>query len=145
MLNPGVYTSYLWSQGDTSQTLLVDTANFIIGTNQISIIVTDSNTCVARDTIVITIDDCSAIKENTNLNLAQIYPNPVKDRLFVEFNELGQDKMMLSIISIEGKLISIQEITELRTTIDFSYLSKGIYLLKFTSNQQTEVYKVIHE
>ncbi len=145
LLNPGVYTSYLWSQGDTSQTLLVDTTNFIIGTNQISIIVTDSNTCVASDTIVITIDDCAAIKENTNLNLAQIYPNPVKDRLFVEFNELGQDKMMLSIISIEGKLISIQEITELRTTIDFSYLSKGIYLLKFTSNQQTEVYKVIHE
>jgi hypothetical protein len=52
---------------------------------------------------------------------------------------------MFSLISMEGKLIFIKEITELKTTVDFSSLPKGIYLLRFNTATQTEIYKVVHE
>jgi hypothetical protein len=145
LLDAGIFSSYLWSQGDTNQTLLVDTANFIIGANQISIIVTDANSCIGKDTIVITIDDCSGIEEKTNLDIAQIYPNPVTDKLYIEFSKLNKEKMTFSLISLEGKIILMQEITELKTTVDFSYLPKGIYLLRFNTATQSEIYKIVHE
>jgi hypothetical protein len=145
LLNPGIFSSYLWSQGDTNQTLLVDTANFNIGANEISIIVTDTNSCIGKDTIVITIDDCSGIEDKTNLDIAQIYPNPVTDKLYLEFSKLNKEKMTFSLISLEGKIILMQEITELKTTVDFSYLPKGIYLLRFNTATQTEIYKIVHE
>ncbi|MFC2112525.1 glycosyl hydrolase family 28-related protein [Bacteroidota bacterium] len=60
-----------------------------------------------------------------------LYPNPVKDILTVEFNEVYQDMVNYSIADASGRiLISEQKrISAARTSIDLSGLKPGVYLI----------------
>ncbi len=54
MLDGGAGYTYLWNNGDTTQTIIADSTGIGIGTGNYSIVVTDSNMCNGYDTIALT-------------------------------------------------------------------------------------------
>ena len=62
-------------------------------------------------------------------------PNPVKDkiqiRIFEDFNNAN-----IQISDISGKIIKQFSVSQKKSTIDLSYLQKGIYFLTLTLNNQ---------
>lgn len=75
-----------------------------------------------------------------------MYPNPVRDKLFLSSNE-KTGTLKLKIFNIEGKLLSTQNLEfDKQASIDVSNLSTGIYFLNIEDgNGNVEVRKFIKE
>jgi len=78
-----------------------------------------------------------------------IYPNPAKDILTINFKTIDSDEVSISIQTISGVKILSRQITFVdklyRHTFDVSELSKGIYLLNIESENGSMVRKLIIE
>lgn len=70
--------------------------------------------------------------EEVSENNVILFPNPVKDKLTLENPDLKITN--IQIINTEGKLILQQKINSIKTEIDFSALSKGIYFIRIESD-----------
>ena len=87
----------------------------------------------------------------TGLNNAQpgldlsIWPNPVKDNLYLKLNSSPDDKVIIRIYSIDGALVKETEYGNKKLiTIPVSGLKKGIYMLEVKSkniNSYTKIMK----
>ncbi len=53
-LDAGSWNTYLWSTGDTIQSITIDSTGVGLGTGNFSVMVTDSNSCMGYDTVAIT-------------------------------------------------------------------------------------------
>ena len=71
----------------------------------------------------------------------KLYPNPVKNTLFVD-SKVTIDSV--SIFSVDGKVVLNQNAI-INNTIDVSYLSSGIYVVKLNSNENVLTKKIIIE
>jgi len=136
-LNPGNgFSSYLWSTGETTNTIEVDSTGVGIGTKKISVIV-ENNGCIYTDSIKITF-----IKPVNLFNVKKdeisICPNPVKYVLTIdatvgfEYNYFIYD--MLGTILIKGVFRD-------KIGIDVNNLKTGIYHLKISDNKNTIITK----
>lgn len=67
-----------------------------------------------------------------------IYPNPVKNNLHINTNE---DLQKVEIYAISGALL----LTHSQKTIDLSYLSEGVYILKAYTNQGVHTKKFVKQ
>ena len=74
----------------------------------------------------------------TNLIL---YPNPVKDLLFVK----GDNMQQYDILSVDGKLIQSLQTNNDEDVIDFSGLESGVYMLRITSDKGVVTRRIIKE
>jgi hypothetical protein len=71
-----------------------------------------------------------------------IYPNPVKDKLYIRHSDSQLDA--LEIVDISGRLL-VREENFTGKSIDVSQLEKGIYLLRVTVNGKVSVHKFIKQ
>ncbi len=81
----------------------------------------------------------SGIKTNKIEGL-KIYPNPVTNYLNISANEI-LDKV--SVTDISGQVIYTESINAMNKIIDFSSLSKGMYLIEISSKNSTSITKII--
>jgi len=136
--------SYLWSTGDTTQTIIVDSTGIGIGNKDFSVIVTQQG-CANADTIKITVMDCSGISENIKPLGINIYPNPSQGKINIDIPE-GFTKLEIIIFNTIGQIIFTEEIssqTESIKTIDLSKSPKGIYFIGLKSDGEQQFRKVI--
>jgi len=92
------------------------------------------------------IDALAAIQEVDNrlsveefdASEVKIFPNPVGDRLFVEFNGTINQ---IDVHSVEGKLI--KTINTMNDAIDVSTLAKGLYILRLKTGNASKLLKFI--
>ena len=84
-----------------------------------------------------------SVKENKNVNVS-VYPNPVTDKLKVITSTAAFDQYKVYSIGNGQEVLSgsigdsVQEVT-----IDFSTLSKGVFILKLKGDKGTKMTKVI--
>ena len=71
----------------------------------------------------------------------KLYPNPTKDMVY--FQHFSNEKGSCNIIDLQGKLINSYEIKNGMNSIDCSHLEKGIYTIKFITNDQSSNQKLI--
>jgi len=83
-------------------------------------------------------DDVSSIENVTNMS---IFPNPVKDELRIESGELIIKRA--EILDIAGKTIYL--LNDVKSSINVSALSRGIYFAKFETDKGIETKKFIKE
>ena len=138
--------SYLWSTGDTTQTILVDSTGFggIGNSIDFSAIVTQLG-CINSDTITITVADCTGIPDNLEINEINIYPNPSTGIINIDLPK-GLTKLELSVFNMVGQIVFTDEIvsqTETIKTIDLSDVPKGIYFIGLKSDGEQQFSKVI--
>ena len=130
--------SHTISRGDYSAYQSVFTASesgvYYFGFGNVNPIVIESAS-IRLDNIQFTVGNLSVNDEM--VSKTNLYPNPVKDYLFIDTNETIVN---IEIYSINGKLIATPSNTD---KIDFSSFSKGVYLVKLITTNGAEVKKVI--
>jgi PKD repeat protein len=138
--NPG--SRYLWSTGDTVQSIIVDTTGHGIGSRQISVLVTSPHQCTASDSIIVSFQICLG-----TVNLSEpfftLYPNPSDGHMFVSTNGTGEN--ILEIFNSDGVMIVSYDLTgdNPKINIDLSYLPQGLYIACLRNEQYTLIRRFI--
>jgi len=85
-----------------------------------------------------------ATSENEIKNKITVYPNPVKDFLVVDFNSEKLEKARYQLFDGTGRLINTGELKNLKTEINTSTLSSGLYMLSISSGgRNVKTFKII--
>lgn len=87
------------------------------------------------------VEESLSVADNAFVGLS-VFPNPVKDELFVINNTIIDD---ITITSILGRTILTKTINTLYGSLDLESLSSGIYLINVSSNGQEKTLKIIKE
>ncbi|MCX6271767.1 MAG: T9SS type A sorting domain-containing protein [Bacteroidetes bacterium] len=87
----------------------------------------------------------SLIFSTENLNVTDIpvsvYPNPADDRISINYN--GNHKVEISVFNILGECVLQGELTNGIHEINISSLERGLYEIRITIDQWTEIQKLI--
>jgi hypothetical protein len=87
----------------------------------------------------------TGIVEAQNSKVEGLYPNPVKELLWLDVSLTENEK--LEIYSVEGKLVTqaTAGIVNKKTSLDVSSLAQGTYFLKITGGKQERSFKFVKE
>ena len=86
----------------------------------------------------------SVESNTTNDVIINIYPNPVKDKLYIKLPS-GDSPAILSLYDILGKEINIYNISNSNNVIDVLSIPKGIYIVKLELNTISKTFKLIKQ
>lgn len=77
-----------------------------------------------------------------NFNYLNIYPNPVKNKLFVDFDLTKQYFVRIELVDCLGKIVYTHSVKtmQLNHTIDTESLSKGIYFFRIVLDKENVFY-----
>ncbi len=147
-LNAGTgFSSYLWSTGANTQTIIVDTTGIGIGAITIWIKVTDANGCEGSDTILVTFIDDSGVADLKKATTILIRPNPNDGKFELILNGFPVGDYHVQIFGREGYLVRelILPINDSKPIVSFNlpHLPDGLYLLKLTGSQGTVTKKLV--
>ncbi|MCC7298846.1 MAG: T9SS type A sorting domain-containing protein [Bacteroidia bacterium] len=126
VLNPGIFTAYNWSTGASTPTLTVDKTNLSVGANSISVQVTGSNGCKARDTIVVTLEPANGLLNPSAIGI-KIYPVPTSDFLNIEIPQSATTGHF-QLSSMDGRILQSGSLQP-NFQINVTNLSIGTYFL----------------
>jgi hypothetical protein len=130
--NPGA--TYLWSTGETTQTITVDTTGVGIGIAEYWVEVTDNNGCLNSDEISIEFKDCTGISELTDKWAVNVYPNPTNGVFDVQLQTIRKQPVNLAVINALGNVVYFTEQFMVNknssVNINLSHLNNGIYYLQ---------------
>ncbi|MFW5725930.1 MAG: T9SS type A sorting domain-containing protein, partial [Bacteroidota bacterium] len=142
------YDAYIWSTGETSQSITIDSLSTGLGTHMITVIITDSLGCTDTDTIMVTIEDCTGIHEFSSNVDVNIYPNPTDGIFTVEIKGLEDERMEMCLYNFSGQKILCEEIERnfrngFVKQYDLSTQPQGVYLIKLTGKTMQRVKRII--
>ncbi len=143
---PG-FSSYDWSTGATTQTIMVDTTGHGFGGQIIWVHVLQTYQCWGGDTIIIFFVDDSGLEEAFANGRIQVVPNPNNGRFDLLLSGLDQGDYRIELVSPDGKKIWKKELTlsrmDERIMIDPVINANGIYLLNISGGKSNFVRKVM--
>jgi hypothetical protein len=118
------FQHYLWSNGDSTSTILVDSSG------RYWLVATNSAGCVSSDTTNISITTCYPFPEGCDGKSLIAYPVPSMDQVILEtcFWPLGETQF--TIYDLQGRMVDMFKATERYTTLDISYFPAGVYVVK---------------
>jgi hypothetical protein len=93
------------------------------------------------DSSIVVVDDLSIDAQESNQY--SVYPNPANDELIVD---VGKGTLIRSIdlISIDGRIYPIEiEVETLIQSIDVTFLSEGVYILRLAAGDRIETQQII--
>ncbi len=82
--------------------------------------------------------------DNLLNNQFHVYPNPAKDILNIEFDQIQNDRSV-QLISVTGKIVREMKTSSLNNKLDVRGLSKGIYMLKLVNTTNVEYTRIVLE
>lgn len=147
LVSPGIFPGYLWSTGDITPFISVDSAGVGIGSKTITVEVTDNFGCTNSDTIVIGFKLCSGIDGSNSSDLAiALFPNPTDGKITLKSTATTIRELNYSIINVTGSIV-LQGVMEnsagyFNQQLDLSILSKGVYLLRLTSENESVTLRI---
>ncbi len=81
--------------------------------------------------------------DNKEKNIV-LYPNPVKDFLFIDFNKENYQNSNYILFDSQGKLIKKGNLNQQKSELDFSLLPTSVYIIQiFQNNQNIKTFKII--
>ncbi len=143
--NPGA--SYLWSTGETTQTIIVDTSKYNFGLHTFSVQVTSQYLCESGDEVSIDIKDCTGIDEYDRVVSLGLFPNPTSGIFELELESDRNQKINIIVMSISGSLV--YEKTDIvingfySQQIDLSAFTSGIYTVFIVGDSYIENKKIV--
>ncbi|MEI6457117.1 MAG: T9SS type A sorting domain-containing protein, partial [bacterium] len=140
------FDNYLWSNGSTDSTIVVDSAGYGLGSHSFWVHVTKDG-CVDRDTAVIHFIICPIGMEDNNLSdFLEIFPNPVSGKVQVVLKSAVSGKVKMQIFGTKGEEIGGRyDFTCIRNEVDLSSFPTGVYLLKIEVQQRVFHFKLIRQ
>jgi len=142
-------SSYLWSNGATTQCIMVSTTGIGYDVQTYSVEVTNSNSCSSHATInvIYTFSDCVGIDDAGTEGRIEVYPNPTTGTITINRMEIP-DAFTLTLINIYGQQVASLPMERLlpgneRVSKDLSTLPAGIYIMKVESSRRVLTQKLI--
>jgi hypothetical protein len=136
------FSGYIWNTNETTQSIIVNGSLFAAGTYTYWVNVTGSNGCDAADTMMVTVDLCTGIANNSDIAVFNVYPNPSQGQFVVSTSSALED-VILEITDIEGRIIYKEKINEFTSkTIQLDNPSTGIYFLKIGVGGNMTIQKI---
>ncbi len=148
--NPG--STYLWSNNSVEQTINVETSGIAIDLQEFDVTVTDPiSNCSASSSISVlfTFNDCTyGVDEKNQCTLLTFYPNPSPDGNFNYILEQMKGTMTLEVFTSQGTMIKRDVLlnkqdNHLKSNLDLSDQTPGVYFLKATGNNMVIQQKLI--
>lgn len=101
--------------------------------------VTDALNCSITNSVCVTF--ATGIEHNSNqLNNVQLFPNPVKDKLFIEgLNSMSDIKIINSI----GQVVLTMQSINPMTTLNLNELCSGLYLIEISNGNDLMIKKIV--
>lgn len=139
--------SWYWSFGDGGFSILGNPIYTYLNNGTYQVTLTASNACGNRSlTQEVTISTAS-INTNPNVNKITVFPNPSDGNFSLELNVKDEQKCMIELYDISGKLVMSQAIKVFagNNEINFgsSKFSSGVYTLKIISESGLTQNKLI--
>lgn len=126
-------SSYSWSTGQTTQTIVVDTSNFGIGEHSFSVSVITPLSCQGYDEIEVELLDCTGINESKATVSLVAYPNPSQGIINLKLESVENETIDIKIIGINGNTVYFEKGVfvnrSFKKQIDISNSANGIYTL----------------
>lgn len=123
--------TFLWEDRSTSSVRNVYGSNLAIGSNTISLSITDTNGCIGNDEMIVTVLNIVGVEEDKQF--FYFYPVPANSTLFIETPR----HIDVSLIDMRGTLLTAQSIQSGTGSIDLSTYANGIYILQVKSESGT--------
>ena len=147
---PG-YVSYSWSNGVISQMITLDSNMFVMGTNEYSVQVVDTNTCIGSDTVIFYVDPCTGINTPLlNKERLSIMPNPNNGVFKIIIQNLKEENYGIEIYNTLGKKVYQRQLNpnnygKIDLSIDISTYPKGIYIVRLFSEAGSKTKTIVVE
>lgn len=126
-LNATGASSYTWSTGDISSTLLVTPAI----TTSYSITGISAEGCYGTVSMQVEVSECTGLSSVQILNKVSLYPNPANAAVTIELADATDAEIIIR--NVLGQLI-VKQKAEPLTTIQLQGLNKGLYYVSITQN-----------
>ncbi len=117
-----------------------------IGVGQLKINVADINylSCAVSATLNVNVGNIGI--EDIKENRFDIYPNPAKNNLIIEFaKDKSIQNTLLSIYNIQGQLLKQLPVNQSQTEIDIHSFAAGVYFIKVNNDKETLQGKFVKE
>ena len=114
--------------GDITDTIVIvnNVDSAVVGTYAVTYNVSDANGNAAAEVTRTVIIESSLSTEDNTMNIIKVYPNPVKDKLFISGNETP---ITVAIYNVLGK-----EVLSIKNTnkINVQALPSGVYVIRIS-------------
>lgn len=146
-LDAGPFTTYVWSTGDLSKTIEVDSTGVGYGTKKIWCRVTDQYG-LQSDTVFITFKNCSFLDDLVGqISGITLYPNPSSGKFSLKCYSQGTKSGILEIRMPDGRLleqVSVKLVSGVNVLpIERGTLQDGIYILRIRTGNESHTTKLI--
>lgn len=133
------FSNYVWQDGSSMQTFIASStiADSII----YYVLVTDSNSCVGGDSVMVIYDLCEGITGSAD-NGILISPNPFDKNIQIHLPASSNDSWLLTIFSANGEQVYDHHLIH-DVEIDVSFLPHGIYFLLLRSGTKYILEKAV--
>jgi hypothetical protein len=136
----GGFSSYLWSNGSSLSSLVVDSGGTGLGTRNVFVEVSNTYGCINRDSVNITFDLCAGIESHNQQHfpVEGVYPNPFQK----DFMLAASEKVSIRIYDLCGRVIDRKDnITG--SILVGSEFSSGTYYIEVITDHSKKVFPVI--
>jgi hypothetical protein len=141
-------SAWNWTPGNfTASEATYDTALAGgIGTHLIRLAVTNKSQCQNRDSVNLTFNDCTGIKDNQG-SFVNVYPNPGNGMFTLEVDLPEAGPLTISITNALNVVVFIDDdpliIRHRHKEINLTFLPDGVFLLSLTTARGTTTQKLI--
>jgi len=101
------------------------------------VVVTDSNGCVFSDSVSVGLG--VGFEELVNNFIVLVYPNPVKNELFIELN--NENGIQFDVFNVIGEQINSMKFQNSKNKVSTSNMVNGLYLYNIIDKSGTVVYQ----
>ena len=134
--NPG--SSFLWSTGEESGTILVDSSGMVAGMKTVYVEVTSAEGCLSSDTLRITFIECLGVDERNMAGALQVFPNPGNGLFTIIPDVEHPTRAVLRVINNTG--VTVYEEKDIllepgaKLELDLRELPEALYTLQILSS-----------
>ena len=123
------FAIYYWSTGGFGDSLQIDTAG-------VYWVQAQTNTgCSASDTVMVIEKECFIGIAKEEYPSMRVYPNPTRDQITIESDNLSSG-MRFTIIDIHGHVLITKNLTKPLETLSIDHLESGSYIVEISKGNQ---------
>jgi hypothetical protein len=138
--------SYYWQFGDGDTSTQASPVHTYSTNGTYFVTLTASNPCSADDTTFVIQVTISSIEPETNPFSVTVYPNPASDQVYLLYNYLEAQELLIELLDATGRtLLQVEETAfpEKILSLPISSFTNGIYLLKISTGGRQGVYRLV--
>jgi subtilisin family serine protease len=137
--------TYLWSNGETTQTIVVDSTGVGIGTASYWVEVTGDANCTGTDEITVQFDDCTNISEIAESANLTVFPNPSPGIFTLEMGSQTKPVNVSVTNAFGTEVFSIENFNNQSGKLDINIGNQpnGIYFINIKGAEINTIQKIV--